>query len=170
MKPKAINSSFHEPVIGVRALALHGRLRDCETSLEATRRAAEIFLKRKLFRRQRDGQVMNKQFLLLHYPCYWHYDILFGLNVIAEAGLVGDTRCSEALDFLESKRLSDGGFPAEERYYHLSDKRMKSRKPLSGKSFVDWGGASKKRVNEWVTTDALHVLNAAGRLNQETNA
>ena len=30
--------------------------------------------------------------------------------------------------------------------------------------YVDWGGTSKARMNEWVTTDALFVLNAAGRL------
>jgi hypothetical protein len=29
---------------------------------------------------------------------------------------------------------------------------------------VDWGGAGKGRMNEWVTADALWVLRAAGRL------
>jgi hypothetical protein len=28
---------------------------------------------------------------------------------------------------------------------------------------VDWGGASTKRMNEWVTAEALAVLIAAGR-------
>ena len=28
---------------------------------------------------------------------------------------------------------------------------------------VDWGGTSKKRMNEWVTIDALAVLQASGQ-------
>ena len=70
----------------------------------------------------------------------------------------------ERLNFLELKRLPDGGFPAEEKYYHLTDKRMKSGKRLAGRSFVDWGGVSKRKMNEWVTVDALYVLTAAGRI------
>jgi len=88
----------------------------------------------------------------LHYPCYWHYDILFGLRVMAEAGLLQDERCREALALLESKRLPDGGFPAEASYYHgASDMR-------SGRSLVDWGGISARRMNPFVTVDALFVL------------
>jgi len=30
--------------------------------------------------------------------------------------------------------------------------------------YEDWGGTGKSRMNEWVTTDALWVLRAAGRL------
>jgi hypothetical protein len=163
-KPEAINSSFHESVIGVRALALHGKLRNNKASSKAAERAGEIFLKRRLFRRQSDNAVMNKRFMLLHYPCYWHYDILFGLKVLAEAGLIGERRCTEALDYLESKRLDDGGFPAEEKYYRLSEKKMKSGRRLPGYSLVNWAGTSKRNMNEWVTVDALYVLNEAKRI------
>ncbi len=54
---------------------------------------------------------MADDFLKLRYPCYWHYDILVGLKVMAEAGFLKDPRCREALDILVSKRLPDGGFP-----------------------------------------------------------
>jgi len=30
--------------------------------------------------------------------------------------------------------------------------------------YVDWGGTSRTRMNEWVTVDALAVLLSAGRL------
>jgi len=163
-RPEATNSSFHETIIGVRALALHGRVRESAESLAGAQRAAEIFLKRKLFRRQRDDSIINNHFLLLHYPCYWHYDILFGLKVIAEAGLLSDDRCQEALDVLESKQLPDSGFPAEEKYYRTTDRRMKSSRRLAGRSMVDWGGVSKRRMNQWTTVDALYVLTAAGRI------
>lgn len=156
-KANAVNSSFMESLIPLRALALHGRMRDSSASQEAAARAAEVFLKRRLYRRQRDGSVISEDFVKLHYPCYWQYDILFGLKVMAEVGVLGDPRCAEALDLLESKRLPDGGYPAERRHYHVVDE------PEHGGSMVDWGGTSRKRMNEFVTVDALYVLRKAGR-------
>ena len=111
-----------------------------------------------MFRRLRDGQVMKAQFVLLHYPCYWRYDILFGLKIMAEAGFINDPRCAEALDLLESKCLPSGGWPAEERFYRTSNPRG------SGMDCVSWGRADKRLMNEWVTADALVVLTTAGRM------
>jgi hypothetical protein len=31
-------------------------------------------------------------------------------------------------------------------------------------SQVDWGGSGNRRMNEWVTADALYVLRAAGAI------
>ena len=81
--PGAINSSFMESLIPLRALALHARVTGNTASRIAAEHAAEIFLKRKLYKRQRDGSIINSDFVKLHYPCYWHYDILFGLKVMA---------------------------------------------------------------------------------------
>lgn len=157
-KPEASHSSFMESLIPMRALNVYARQAGSPQARLAVERAAEIFLKRSLFKRQRDGRVISPDFLRLHYPCYWHYDILFGLKVLAEAGFIGDARCQEALDLLESRRLPDGGFPADACYYRLTDKK------ISGRSLVNWGGTSKKRMNEFVTADALVMLKAAGRL------
>jgi len=157
-RPEAINSSFMESLIPLRALALHAKVIGNRASKMAAERAAEIFLKRRLYKRQRDGRVMNDDFVTLHYPCYWHYDILFGLKVMAEAGFIGDERCHDALDLLESRRLPDGGFPAEKKYYQVTEKKK------TGRSLVDWGGTSKRRMNEFVTADALYVLKESGRL------
>lgn len=155
---EAVNSSFMESLIPLRALALHAQVTGSETSGAAAELAAEIFLKRRLFRRQSDGAVIDDDFVVLHYPCYWHYDILFGLKVMAEAGFIGDARCEEALDLLETMRLPDGGFAAGKKYYR------KSWKGGSGRSLVDWGGTSKRRMNEFVTVEVLGVLRAGGRL------
>jgi len=81
------------------------------------------------------------------------------LKVMAEAGLIGDLRCAEALDLLESKRLPDGGWRAEGKHYRVVDE------PANGGSMADWGLVSRKQVlNPFVTLDALYVLQAAGRL------
>jgi hypothetical protein len=157
-RPEAVHSSFWESLIPLRGLARFGDATGDKKVKRAARLAAEIFLKRRLFRRASDGQVMNDQFVRLHYPCYWRYDILFALKVLAEAGLIGDPRCGEALDLLESKQLPKGGWPAEERFYKTG------KKVTSGTELVSWGDVSKRRSNEWVTADALFVLRAAGRL------
>lgn len=156
--PEATNSSFMESLIPLRGLALHGRITGNPQSLQAAERAAEIFLKRKLYRAQGNGRIIKHEFTKLHYPCYWHYDILFGLKVMAEAGFINDPRCQAALDLLATKQMPGGGFPAEKKYYRVTDRRG------SGRSLVDWGGTSKKRMNEYVTVDALAVLRAAGRM------
>ncbi|MGQ9707083.1 MAG: hypothetical protein ACUVWP_08845 [bacterium] len=157
MNPKAVNSSFHETLYPMRALSLYSRLTGNMRARDAVQRASEVFLKRRMFKRQSDGNVIDDDFIRLHYPTYWHYDILAGLKVMVEAGFISDSRCKEALDLLESKRLDDGGFPAEARYYGGAN--LKSQRSL-----VKWGRVSRKRMNEFVTVDALYVLKRAGRL------
>ena len=152
-------SSFHETITPLRALALHAQTTNNSRSREAARNAAEVFLKRRMYRRLSDGKIIENYFTKLHYPPYWHYDILFGLKVMAEAGFIKDERCDDALDLLESKRLKDGGFPAEAKYYHTQKKKSRS-----GLSLFDWGGVASTRMNEFVTADVLHVLTAAGRI------
>jgi hypothetical protein len=156
--PAADTSSFMETVTPIRGLAAYAKRYPDAAVTEAVRRAAEIFLERRLFRRRSGGRVIHSEFLKLHYPLYWHYDILHGLKAMAEAGMIGDTRCADALDELERKRLPDGGWPAEAKYYTASDEIK------LGNDSVDWGGTSKLRMNEWVTADALSVLRAAGRV------
>ncbi|MHA2273132.1 MAG: hypothetical protein ACXACI_14805 [Candidatus Hodarchaeales archaeon] len=157
--PHACHSSFMESLIPLRSLAQYSKQTGDKDAKTTAEQAAEIFLKRKLFRRQHNGEIIKEDFVKLHYPCYWRYDILFGLKVMAEAGFIRDERCDEALTLLESKQLPDGGFPAEKKYYQVTDNKKRS-----GRSLVDWGGTSKKRANEFVTVDALYVLKEAGRL------
>jgi hypothetical protein len=157
-KASGKSSSFTESLIPLRALSLHASKTSDRNSDEAAGAAAEFFLRHRLYRRLRDGSVIHPSFVELHYPCYWHYDILFGLTVLAESGHIGDERCSAALDLLESKRLPDGGFPAEHRYYRPTRAMVSSQR-----SVVDWGGVSRRQMNPWVSARAGVVLHAAGR-------
>ncbi len=152
----AHTSSFTESLLPMRGLAYHAVVKGGEAR-ECVQRAGEYFLDRKLFRRKRDGRIISPHYTKLHYPCYWHYDFLFGLKVMKEAGLLKDERCADAVALLESKRLEDGGFPAEEVYYQVS------RRAASRRSTVGWGGGSRRRMNEFVTCDALSVLAAGPR-------
>ncbi|MFW9993833.1 MAG: hypothetical protein ACFFD4_17445 [Candidatus Odinarchaeota archaeon] len=69
-----------------------------------------------------------------------------------EAEKIRDQCCTDALDLLESKWLATGGFPAEEKYYKSSTESKPNFSP------VNWGGVNKRKMNEWITIDALYVL------------
>jgi hypothetical protein len=53
---------------------------------------------------------------------------------MAETGHARDPRCGAALDLLESEELPTGGWPAESRYYSVSETIKLNA------DFVDWGG------------------------------
>ena len=74
---------------------------------------------RRLAYRVSTGTLIRAEFAKLHYPLYWHYDILGGLKAMMELGLLGDPRCTDALDLLESMRLANG-WPAQARFYRTS--------------------------------------------------
>ncbi len=158
--PDAVHSSYNESLIPVRGLHLYAEITGDPNAREAVDQAAELFLKRKLFRRLSNNRVIKSSFLRLFYPYYWHYSTLYALKVLAEIGRIGDRRCSEALDKLEEKRLRNGGFAAEARYYYVrsTDKRC------GGQSTTFFGPTDKSKLNEFVTVEALTVLRAAGRL------
>jgi hypothetical protein len=66
-----------------------------------------------------------------------------------------------------SLRLVDGGFPAEKKHYQVTNPL------LSGYALVDWGGTSLKRMNPFVTVEALSLLktsSAGGSLSSSAQA
>lgn len=118
-------------------------------------RAAELFLRHRLFRSCRGDDVIDPRWTLLHYPVYWHYDILQSLRVLDRVGRLGDPRTQEALDLIESKRAKDGTWSAEGRYWNRGDRAA------SATEVVDWGTTGP---NEMITLNALRVLASAGRV------
>lgn len=156
--PEASHSSFHESLIPLRALNAYWQASGDPQILKARDRAAERFLSRFLFKNPKTGTVIKPEFVELAYPGYWHYDFLYGLRSMSECGLIMDPRCKDALAVLESKRLPDGGFGADTKYYHFSQTIK------TGNSLVDWGGTSRKKMNPFITAEALSILKQAGRL------
>jgi len=154
-RPEAHHSSFNESLAPLWGLAEYSRATR-DDSVEATiEHAAELFLRHKLFRSERTGRVMDSDFLKLHYPVYWHYDILQALRVLGNLGKLKDLRAREALDVLERKRGSDGLWRVEGCYWARRGRRA------SNVEVVDWG---QKGPNEMITLNALRVLKTAGRI------
>lgn len=158
------SSSFQESLIPARGLWAYGQAHGHRPSLDAAQRVADLVLARRLLWRIGDGTLITPTWGgradRIHYPIEF-YDVLFGLQVMAELGRLGDPRCADALALLESKRLPDGGFPLEEPNAPNAD-RVASRH-----SYADWGPAGLRHSNPLVSLTALGVIqkqvaNAAG--------
>ena len=159
-RPGAQTSSVQETLLPLRGLACWYRATGDERARSAANCAAEFLLARSLLWRQTDGALIKPEWGgpvdKIHYPIRF-YDVLSVLLVLAEMGMVHDPRCREALDLLESKRLADGTFPVEWTNVTKAD-RIQTRG-----TYADWGIMHKKKGNDLVTVDALHVLREAGR-------
>jgi hypothetical protein len=158
MSTDAHVSSFMETLTPMRGLAAFADATGSEAARRAAVRASEVFLERRLSKRLKDGRLMRADFARLHYPLYWHYDILGGLIGMLETGRLSDPRCRDPLDWLEEREVASGGWPVDARYYAVSPTYR------HGGEYVDWGAPGPRRMNEWVTTEALAVLSGAGRL------
>jgi len=148
-------ASVHETLAPMWGLHEYSAATDDGAAREAARRAAEVFLTRRLFRSRRTGEPVRKEWLTFHYPPYWHYDVLQGLLVLGRLGLAGDPRTSDALDHVERRRLKDGRWRPGSYWWSP---------PGSGKrqqDVVDWGRSGPNRM---ITLNALRVLKAARRI------
>ena len=134
------------PAIG---LAVYGAERADERALAAARRTAELLLDHDLFRRRTTGAPIHPSFVDLHYPPYWHYDVLQGLVLCAHLGLLDDPRAQDALDLVEGRRLPGGGYPS------------RSWASSANKDVIRWGSGAN---NDVLSRRADAVLRAAGRL------
>lgn len=157
-KPDASHSSFHESLIPLRGMNAYARASGDPRAKAAAERATELFLEHRLYKHRGRDEVITPEFTELAFPPYWHYDFLTGLVAMQEVGALGDPRCSDALDLLESLRLPDGGFAAPGKFY------TRTQSAVSGVSPVAWGTVSMTKSNEWVTARALGVLHQAGRM------
>ena len=161
----AWHSSFNESLTPLWGLIEFHRAGGNAGSLNAAEKASEFFLKHRLFRSCRTGEVRPPEtfhsqvhraihpWTTLHYPLYWHYDILQALVVLSRAGKLDDPRTRDALDLIEAKRGSDGLWRPEAYYWGL--KRKPTKLKVSNVDVVDWG---RNRPNEFITLNAARVL------------
>ncbi|MGH9053445.1 MAG: hypothetical protein ACRDWX_10585 [Acidimicrobiia bacterium] len=146
-------SSFHESLPACWGLIEYGRATGEPRAVEAARRTAQLFLEHRLFRSLSTGQVVHRSWLALHYPPYWHYDLLQALLVLSRMGLAGDPGAAEALEVLERRRLRDGRWRPGGYWWSPPGS-------VGGNvEVVDWG---RSGPNEMITLNALRVLKSAG--------
>jgi hypothetical protein len=140
----ATHASMHTTISvleGLRLLELQ-RGRNVRALRTAQRRGREFLLIHRLFRSHRTGHVIKSEFARLAFPPRWHYDILRALDYFQAARAPRDSRLSEAIDIVRSRRHPDGRWPLEYSY--------------KGKTYFQL-----ERVGEpsrWNTLRALRVL------------
>jgi hypothetical protein len=146
-------SSFHETHATMWGLFEYGRATGDRPAREAADRAAELFLAHRVFRSGGSGNPIHRSWTVIHYPPYWHYDVLQALHLLARMGRAGDERARDALDLLEQRRLPDGRWGAGSYWW---------QPPGSSRAaeVVDW---RRGAPNEMITLNALRVLRSAGR-------
>ena len=77
---------------------------------DAIKTAVEFILMHRLFLSDHTGQIIDKNFLKLTYPCRWKYDILRAMDYFQYAGIKWDNRMTEALAHLNKKQNKDGSW------------------------------------------------------------
>lgn len=146
-------SSFHESLIPMWALWEYAEATGDGRARSAALRTAQLILDHRIFRRHGTAGPIHPSWVKLHYPPYWHYDILQALHLLRRMGLVRDERAADALDVIEGRRRADGRWQAGGTWWSAPGS---SRTPEA----VDWGSGGPSPL---ITLNALRVLRAAGR-------
>ena len=147
-------SSFHESLPPMWGLHEYAGATGSTGAAEAARRTAELFLSHEVYESLRTGEPMSPTVTVLHYPAYWHYDVLQALVMLARLGLAKDPRASDALDLIGRRRRPDGLWQPGGYWW----KRPGSQG--GNVEVVDWG---RSAPHPMLTLNALRVLRAAGR-------
>jgi hypothetical protein len=147
VRPHVTHSSFNETWGPILGLAAYG-------ADDAVSRGAEFLLRHRVVFSHRTGEPAHPTFMKIHFPAYWHYDLLAGLRTLDAAGAVRDPRATDGLDVLESKRREDGMWHVEGKWWKRPDSKG------SNVEAVEWSEAA----SEILTEQAKGVLRAAGRL------
>ena len=157
--PEADHSSVNESLSTLWGLVEYHRATGDREFLKPVENASEFFLRHHLFRSDHTGEVIHPSMIKLHYPLYWHCDILQELVILSRAGKLGDPRTREALDLVEKKRASDGLWYAEDYYWNFK-RKVSAKTQASNVEVVDWG---RRSPNPFITLNALRVLKSSRR-------
>ena len=144
-------SSFNTTICVLEALlAYEHAVGGCPEVIEARLRGQEYLLKRHLFRRLSNGEVIERDrkggstWMRFAFPTWWHYDVLRGLEYMRSAGVASDERIAEAIELVVSKRDADRRWPMEATYPGVMPVEMDN---------------GEGRPSRWNTLRALRVLN-----------
>ena len=153
--PRSQRSSFHTTICVLEGLLAYETAKGPSADVTAARlRGQEYFLERRLFRSRSSGEVIAQDrktrspaaWRSPTFPTHWHYDILWGLDVLRRAGAAADDRAAEAIELVRQKRDPSGWWRLEHAHpgaVHFEMERV--------------GEPSR-----WMTLRALRILRWAG--------
>lgn len=107
----ATHSSLHSTISvleGFTAFQKEGYAYRKKEITSAIETGIEFILMHRLYLSDRTGQIIDKNFLKLTYPCRWKYDILRAMDYFQYAGVKWDNRMAEAMTYLNKKQNKEG--------------------------------------------------------------
>jgi hypothetical protein len=148
-RPAARRSSVHETLPALWGLHEYAAATGDAGGRTAAAAAAESLLARHVAFVTGTDRPLHRSVVDLHFPPYWHYDVLQALVVLDRAGHRDDPRTSRARQVVAGKRRRDGRWRAVRPWW---------RQPGSSGlvEAVDWGDVA----HQMVTLNALRVLSA----------
>ena len=149
LKANGSRSSFHETVTPALGLIAFHQVAGDTDALSAAHRSADLLLEHRIFRSRRSGDIIHPSWVQLHYPAYWHYDMLQGLRLLQALDRLDDPRANEAIDRAQASRRPNGLFSGPAWY--------SAKQPDA----VRWG---KGTENEMLNILTESVMQTAGRL------
>ena len=149
--PKSQRSSFHTTICVLEGLLAYERAVGYAPEVTVARRKGEEYLlKRALFRRLSNGEVVDPEFLKFAFPPRYHYDVLRVLDYFTVAGLRPDERVSEAVNLVESKRQANGRWLLDAAYDQAIT--IPTGESVGGPS--RWNTLRALRVLRWARQDS----------------
>lgn len=117
----SVRSSFDTTINVLEGLLAYEVASGGSSEVRAARqRGEEYLLERGLMRRLSTGEAVDEEYLRLAHPYRWHYSVLRALDYsrtsAAQTGSGPDSRLTDALDVLRSRRLPDGRWPLDLRH------------------------------------------------------
>lgn len=140
----ATHSSFHTTISVLEGLLEWKRRSGTSEADAAIARGQEFLLQHEMFKSHRTGGVINEAWTAFHFPPRWHYDVLRGLDHLRDAGSALDSRASDAIGLVRSRRRPDGRWPKGSQYtgatfFPLEPGRVAGR----------WNTLRARRVLRW---------------------
>jgi hypothetical protein len=148
-----LHSSVHESLPAAWGLHEYAAATGDEAAAAAADRAAEFFLAHRVYRSHRSDRLLASGVTTIHYPPYWHYDLLQALLVLARMGRATDPRAADAIGVLRAARAADGTWHATKHYWRAPGRSANPNE------VIDWG----VHAHEMATLNGLRVLAAAGQ-------
>jgi hypothetical protein len=136
------HSSFHTSIQALEALDAYQRADVGVVTEEAQARGREFFLRHRLYKSHRSGQVAIRNSTRFPQLPQWHFDVLRGLEHFVDVAADQDQRLSDALAVVRRARRTDGRWPTYAGY--------------RGRT---WFELEVPGPSRWNTIRALRVLN-----------
>lgn len=115
----ATHSSLHSTIScleGIEQLIKNGYTYRIDELKCIKSQSVEFILAHRLFKSDKTGKIIHKNFTMLSYPPRWRYDILRALDYFQDAKVVYDPRMEDALEVLMNKRRKDGTWPVQAKH------------------------------------------------------